>query len=97
MGTHLNAGKLACSNIEQPRGLQVCSVESPGEKAEELLRVAQSADVHRRLRIDELAQDWRPITFEHREGTRKNRGNLRQALVERKTRLKTKPADIDTV
>ena len=97
MSTHLGAGKLACSNIEQPSGLHVRIVESPGEKVEELLRVAQSADVHRRLRIDEFAKDWRPITREDREGARKNRGDLRQSLIERKSCLKTKPTAIDAV
>ena len=72
-------------------------VQSLGEKVEELLRIPESADVHRRLCIDELAQDWCPITCEDLEGTRKNRGNLRQAFIKRKTCLETKPADVDTV
>ena len=97
MSTHLSAGKLACSNIEQPGGLYLRIVQSLGEKAEELPRIPESADVHRRLRIDEFAQDRRPIACEDREGTRKNRGDLRQAFIERKTCLETKPADIDTL
>ena len=97
MSTHLSEGKLACSNIEQPRGLHLRIVRSLGEKVEELLRIPELADVHRRLRIDEFAQDWRPITCEDRKGTRKNRGDLRHAFIERKTCLETKPADIDAV
>jgi len=82
ISAHLSAGKLACSDIEQPGGLHLRMVRSFGEKVEELLRIHESADVHRRLRIDELAQDGRPITCEDREGTRKNRRNLRQAFIE---------------